>query len=114
MTAFRETVLSDGLQTIFEQWAESRGPQFQGGMDSGTLEAPENRSDSQDSRSPAETLVEEQASIEPSVGTRADIPLPDSAQNIESADGGYGSEQVGQDFGVYLPEDLYFFDEEPH
>jgi hypothetical protein len=100
LAAFLETAIPDGLQIIFERFAEARQTESQRGAASDLPETSQARTDSQDGRSSPETLVEDQIAIGPSPAARTNPMAPRSAQNLEDAGGGHVSEQFDQNFAA--------------
>jgi hypothetical protein len=100
LTGFLETVIADGLQIIFERFAEARQIESQRGAASNLPETSQARTDSQGGRSSTDTLVEDQIANGPAPATRTDLMAPRSAQNLEDASGGHVSEQFDQNFAA--------------
>jgi hypothetical protein len=113
LTGFLATVIADGLQIIFERFAEARQTESQRGAASDLPETSQARTDSQDGRSSTDTLVEDQIAIGPAPATRTDLMAPRSARNLEDAGGGHVSEQFDQNFAADSTNNVSDFLEDP-
>jgi hypothetical protein len=113
LTGFLETVIADGLQIIFERFAEARQTESQRGAASDLPETSQARTDSQDGRSSTDTLVEDQIAIGPAPATHTDLMAPRSARNLEDEGEGHVSEQFDQNFAADSTNNVSDFLEDP-